>query len=906
MTTNRRSTHLLVALAVLAASCGSASTATTPVPASSSTPSTTEVVSTTATSNTPTTLAPVATVDSPASETAFHTAPRLASVAEFMSYARTGVANQAVVKFSIPDFTNGDSVEWMDSKFYELHDEWYWFQLLNGQAIPSGPTPPVQGLSFNSVEEVYDWAEAIPPNQLPLDLDFVGGSTSPKRLYSREFYDLALHTEPRVFGAGSLIRYGSADDEIRWLLELEYTDDGPAEDVATFFERLRPTLPDEIGAKLEWVVRSPQQEAVAQRMISDALPFSDRVVRYEEFVPQGEVAVYTEGLTAGRLLLIEDGEAQLTDAVDTDIVLIEGVPDWLPPASGLITSSPQTPLAHVNLLARNRGIPNASQAGLLDDAEIRQAARVRAPAIVRASGNNSLEVILITEEEYRVWRSKVTKPSISVPPVVSDELPLVVSLEEIASNIRSEADVEAWRPVIGGKSAGFLALLGADGVTTPETPLAITVRPYLEHLDSVQEALTAMLSNADFADSARTRFLLLEGGEDFAEQYPEEDDAEFAVSFAEKHPPGTPLGDVLEAGGFARYFRDAPLDPEALSELTTILEDEFGSYASTQGLRFRSSSSVEDIEGFSGAGLYDSNTGFLDPLAQLDEDDHKKSIERTLKKTWASYWNFEAFEERRRERVSHTSGAMGVLVHARFDDALEVNNGVATFTLLPESADRTALVEINVQVGDESVTNPDPLDGNLPEVISVRMDANGELEIVRVENSTLAPQSDVLTDGAVSELVGQLEAVATLWRNRVNRDLPPEQQIQTLTLDFEFKTMANGWPALANGTMLEGRLVVKQARSLDPGIRGIPDEVLRLGIRRDVLARATRVAQLACGSEVHIEVLTDPLVLPDVGYGSEPLILGPTPALGSTCETTVLYSTPTQYLLELLNTKAES
>ena len=67
------------------------------------------------------------------------------------------------------------------------------------------------------------------------------------------------------------------------------------------------------------------------------------------------------------------------------------------------------------------------------------------------------------------------------------------------------------------------------------------------------------------------------------------------------------------------------MDRVRLAEITESLETTFGDYAETQGLRFRSSSSVEDIEGFNGAGLYDSNTGFLQPERQPDEDDHKKS-----------------------------------------------------------------------------------------------------------------------------------------------------------------------------------------------------------------------------------------------------------------------------------------
>jgi hypothetical protein len=887
MAIERRIGLTLIAALFVLTSCSTSSAGTSP------STSTTELVSTTA--------APTST-DAPLLEFDGHTTSRLESVDEFDAFARSGVGNQSVVKFSIPDIRNTTDVHWMDSSFYELHDEWYWFHLINGVPIAGSPTPPAEGFSFESVEDVYAWAESTSSSELPLGLQFVDSRSFGRRLYSPEFYELALDADPRVFGVGSLVRFGATENSSndRWLVELEYSDDVSPTEVELFFDRLTPSLPEEIGSNLEWVIRSPHQESVAMRMVAESLPYADRVVRYNELVPQGQVSVYNEGIAAGRLLFVDGDATQLTDAQDTDILIMENVPDWLPPANALITSSPQTPLAHVNLLARNRGIPNASQAGLLDDAQIRQAARVRAPAIVRSSGTNSLEVVLITEEEFRRWRSLDSRSTIAVPPVDPAGIPLVVELEPLASTIGSEARVDEWRPVIGGKSAGFLALLAADGVTTPETPLAITVRPYLEHLESVQEALSAMLSNSDFESSPRVRFLLLEGPKDFAEEYPNEDDIDFATSFETKHPPGAMLGDVLAAGGFKDYFRDAPMNEATLSELTTILEEQFGSYADTQGLRFRSSSSVEDIEGFSGAGLYDSNTGFLKPEAQADEGDHKKTVERTIKKTWASYWSFEAFEERRRERVDHESGAMAVLVHARFDDPLEVNNGVATFTLLPDVSEDLAVAKINVQLGDESVTNPDPLSGELPEVHTVHIGSEGQVTIVRNERSTLSPDTDVLKNDEIDELVAQLQSVALLWRSRVNVALPSEQQIQTLTLDYEFKTMAPGWPARANGDNRPTRLVLKQARSLDPGLRGLPSDVLDLPVPRDVLARARLVVEISCDAGDRTEVFTDSLLLPDIGYSVSPFVVGPVDIPDDSCERTVLHSSADQYLIELL------
>ena len=831
-----------------------------------------------------------------------HTLPELDSVDEYFLLAQSGASGGSVVKFSIPSMLQGTDVYWMDSQFYRLHDEWFWYRLLNGQPVPGSDRQPVEGEDFSTIEEIYAWASELNSGDLPLDLRWVGSSAFGDRLYSDEFYELVLDTQPRHYAVGSLVHLPAnpLSESDAWLIELEYGDEPTPGEIAVIFERLSATLPDEIAGRLQWVVRSPQQDEIALEMADQSLAYHDRIVRYSELIPSGQVAVYNEGIAAGRLLLVEDGEpAALVDARSTDIVLVENVPDWLPPASALISSSPQTPLAHVNLLARNRGIPNASQAGILDDAGIRQAARVRAPAIVRATGTDQLEIVLISEEEYSRWRALRSRDAIDVPAVDVESLPYVMDLSAMAPQIGSDADVARWRPVIGGKSAGFLALLAADGVTAPASPLAITVRPYLEHLSQVQPALDAMLANRDFRDSARARFLFLEGPEDFADVYFSEADTEFAETLIEANPRGALIGDILSAGGFKDYFRDVSMDPSVLSEIAASLESAFGGLAATQGLRFRSSSSVEDIEGFSGAGLYDSNTGFLRPESQADESDRSKSIEASLKKTWSSYWSFEAFEERRLENVDHLSGAMGVLVHPRFDDPLEINNGVATLTLLPGD---TSIVAVNVQDGPVSVTNPDPNDPALPDVIEVLGGQSEPWVIQRLEQSTIAT-GPVMTDAEILELVSQLETVTLLWRDWVNASLPPAQRVEVITLDFEFKTMAPGWPA--GSDQASGGLVVKQARSLDPGLRGVPQDVLALEVPRDVLARARLVERLVCqqpdgSTSEHVAVFTDPLLIPDIGYSESPFTVGGVDVLREQCDVTVMFSTPDQFLLELL------
>jgi hypothetical protein len=105
-----------------------------------------------------------------------------------------------------------------------------------------------------------------------------------------------------------------------------------------------------------------------------------------------------------------------------------------------------------------------------------------------------------------------------------------------------------------------------------------------------------------------------------------------------------------------------------------------------------------------------------------------------------------------------------------------------------------------------------------------------------------------------------------------------------------------------------GRLVVKQARSLDPGVRGVPAQVLGLPIPRDIVARARNIDRITCPSGddtiFAVEVLTDPLLAPDVGYAGSPYLheSDPDAVIDGDCDRETLYSIPDHFLFDLLET----
>ncbi|MBI2376967.1 MAG: hypothetical protein HYV07_23405 [Deltaproteobacteria bacterium] len=800
------------------------------------------------------------------------TVPRIESRAELEALSAPGPRPE--VKFVISPF--GDparrTTRYLDSAEYTLHDEWYWFRLLNGQPIDSDPeTAPVSGLSFAHVEEIKSWAKGR--ETLPLDLRWVNDG----RLYSPRFYQLALAADARALGVGKIFRVPARTEppirEERFVFELEYQDSVSKTALEIFFQELESSLPSDIAEELVWVVRSPVQEALAGQLTLEGHPLAPRIIRYSDLVVPGELEIYGEGLTAGRLRVVRaEHPEQLALARSTEVLLTDFIPDYLPPAVGLVTGVPQTPLAHIAVLARNRGIPNAYRGGILDDPEIDQLERGYAPVVLRAKAPGQLDLKAITEAQYRTYQSLTQKSPISVDPIDLSNVPYVFDLSAY-----SLAQVDALRPVVGGKAAGFIALLSAEGVETPDRPLAISIRAYREHLEAFAEDISAMLADPEFdgpRSSSKIRFLVLEGPTDYDVAYPAADDQALEASFLGRHPADR-VGELVRAGGLRRKIRDAAMNPATIAAIEAAIAAHYSDYSNLQGLRFRSSSNVEDIEGFNGAGLYDSNTGFLDPSAQPDPSDQTHSIEWAIKKTWASYWAFEAFEERRTELVEHESGSMGVVVHARFDDAFELSNGVVLYTILPASFDDEAVMELNVQTGPESVTNP--TGGSLPEVDRVTLSRTGEIRIERLRGSTLLPAgAQVLGDAELRELFDDAGTVTRTWLEAVNLRLRPSQTRTTLTLDMEIREVAEGWPRLREGLPPRPRrMVLKQSRSLEPGARGIPEDLFSLPIPRDVLTRASRVERRVCTSERIVvgivEAFTDPLLQPDFGYSRDPL-----------------------------------
>lgn len=509
--------------------------------------------------------------------------------------------------------------------------------------------------------------------------------------------------EDRRFVLGSVMHYLDGD---HWTIELDGSDSLAADRVAWMFDHISERMGAAHGLRFRPV--SPSQASRVEAL-GDRLPVLSRGAINASVEYQPVVL----GVAYGYLRHVR-GTLDVSSVRPYDIVVTEFVPEEVPPVAALVTSEIQAPLAHVAVLSRNRNTPDMALRGAIDQ-----------EAFKRLEGQ--LVKLTVASQDYAIEpasRDHAEAAWASMRPAKA----LIPERDLSAVGLFDVAQLpEGAIRYVGAKAAQLGQLCGMQGIATPGG-FALPFSAYAAHLDSAGLTckIDSMLADPGFRGDAAVR--------------------------AER------LAQVRSE------IVAHPVAPELLALIGARLRA-----ASVAGGRFifRSSTNAEDLEGFNGAGLYESTVVAADPTdAQIAD---------ALRFVWSSVWLRRAYKEREWYRIDHRAVAMAVLIQPF------VERAVATGVAITGNPFKEGLraVFINSQANGASVTGA--IGNELPEQYLVATWA-GEYEPELLSRSSLTQGAAILHDTDLRTLTDQLV--------RIHDAMLPVQAGSANAMDVEFALTA--------------------------------------------------------------------------------------------------------------------
>ena len=409
-----------------------------------------------------------------------------------------------------------------------------------------------------------------------------------------------------------------------------------------------------------------------------------------------------------------------------DILICPTLPNEMPRVAGVITEARQTPLSHVNLRAIQDKVPNAfiKDARQLED----------------ISALIGKEVFYeVTSQGYRIRvasRSEIEEHFESMRPVSVQYPKRDLSSKEIIP--LDQADyLDASR--IGAKSANLAAMKTfklKDGILPDGFVMPFYFYDEFMKHNGFYKTFEKMADSKQFQTDAKFR-----------------EDA---------------LADLR-----ARITSGEM--PSWMMEQISSLQKQFPSGTS---IRCRSSTNNEDLDGFSGAGLYDSFT----------HNPSEGHLSKSVKQVFASLWNFRAYEERSFFMIDHKQTAMGVLFHPNFKG--ELANGVAVTNDVLYGTEGNYY--LNIQSGEDLVTNPSG--ESCPEETLLGWWERDGQQMIRASDPD-KPEVSLLDSKQQKELREALGRIHFHFEKLYGKD-----RGDAFAMEVEFKITS------------DGQLVIKQAR----------------------------------------------------------------------------------------------
>ena len=428
------------------------------------------------------------------------------------------------------------------------------------------------------------------------------------------FNRVTYFSSNRLFLAGSIIAYDNfeGEDGAKGLYAIEFWPTDPVGEkmVGLAYDLIEDALNID-GMKLAYHASGGVQETIWKREREEFRARGIPVVTTDDIYNNVSYSPLNIGTAIGRVRFVDGSKSRPLTA--TDIAVFKHLPNDLTRIAGVISESPQTPLSHVNLRARQNGIPNAYLKNALSNSEL-------------LALENKIVRLDVTAEGWAIRAAtqvELTKFTDEARPAHTRILGRDLSRQMIADlrNVR-HADYIS----IGAKAANVAELLRLLGGKTVPNGFAVPFYFYDRFMqeNGFYKVIDELRATSAFQTDAAFR--------------------------------------VRSLKTIRAMIKTGPM-PELLRAPLTELQEKFTQAGHIP--RCRSSANSEDLIGFTGAGLYDSFT----------HRPHEGHIEKSIKQVWASLWNFRAYEEREFYRIDHSKAAMGVLVHTNYDD--EKVNGVA-------------------------------------------------------------------------------------------------------------------------------------------------------------------------------------------------------------------------------------
>jgi pyruvate, water dikinase len=488
----------------------------------------------------------------------------------------------------------------------------------------------------------------------------------------------------------------------------------------------------------------PSSEAV--ETVAAGLPETVKIITTDELYAGIDYQPLNLATSLGQLRFVTADELETAYVGFRDIVVLDHVPNDISVVTGIITAEFQTPLSHINVLSQNRGTPNMGLRGAHESPELRALAGKWVELTV---GPFAYTIAEVSKAEADAWWDEHKPDMVAVPEIDLSVTDLLDAEAILDPELSLGEGIDQAILAFGGKMSHFAALTQLSGKLRIPDAFGIPVYYYHQFMtdNGFYARVEDLLADPAFQDDPAVR------------------DQQLAALRAD--------------------MMVAPVDPG----FTSLLMGKFHTDYAHMRMRMRSSTNAEDLEGFTGAGLYTSKSAYVDDVEEVFAD---------LREVWSSVWYFRAFEERSYRSIDHTAVAMALLVHPAFP--AEEANGVALTANPFDTSGLEPGFYVNVQEGEASVVQPES--GVSTDQFIHYYDAPGQ-PIVFIARSNLVPAgTTVLTTAQMHELGAGLADIREFFRATYGP--PPDDPTQWYAMDVEFKFEAPAGEVPA--------LWVKQAR----------------------------------------------------------------------------------------------